>query len=146
MDWVALITTIIGALTGGGLMFFLNPRAAKKKPDLANKSTEANIESTAVSTMKDAIAEIRISNDNLIKLNERYESEMYKLNAELINLQKDFSLATTYICGNCGCSHRLPPSRGCGEQWLQQLKKGEVVPNYDPIRCTVINTCHECEE
>lgn len=116
MDWLALITTIIGAITGGGLMFLLNPKAAKERPSLDNKQIAATTESTAIATMRDAIEEIRKSNDHFQEIDEQKEAEIEKLRDEVINLQKDLSLATTYICGNCGCSCRMPPSRGSGEK------------------------------
>ena len=139
MDWTTIITAILALMFGsGGSVAWINWRASKRRPELENQATEANTESTAVATMRDAIEEIRKSNDHFQEVNSQREGEIEKLREKITELQKDLSLATTYICGNCGCSHRMPPSRGSGELWIQQLKKGEVTPNYDPIRCEVI--------
>ena len=131
MDWGILISAIISILTCGGVVWWVIPKAAKKKPELEN-------ENTAVETMRDAIAEIRKSNDHFQEINAEKEKTIEDLRVQLLECQKDLSLATTYICANCGCSKRLPPSRGSGEKWLQQLKKGEVSPNYDPLKCEYI--------
>lgn len=55
MDWGVLISAIISILTCSGVIWWLNPKAAKKKPELENDATEAATENTAVTTMKEAI-------------------------------------------------------------------------------------------
>lgn len=139
MDWGTLVSAAISILTFGGVFWWINPKAAKKKPELENDATEAAIESTAVVTMKEAIEEIRESNEHFQEMDKQKEEKIQKMQEKIMDLEKDLLLATTYICGNCGCNHRFPPSRGSGEIWLQQLKKGEVSPNYDPIKCEIIN-------
>ena len=54
MDWTTIISMIIGALTGGGLMFLLNPKAAKRKPELENKAVEATTKQTEMQAYADA--------------------------------------------------------------------------------------------
>ena len=71
MDWITIISIIASALSGGILTYFINPRAAWKKPEIDNKAAEAQTESTAITTMKDAISEIRISNDLFQTVNEQ---------------------------------------------------------------------------
>ena len=59
MDWGVLISAIISILTCSGVIWWLNPKAAKKKPELENDATEAATENTAVTTMKEAIEETK---------------------------------------------------------------------------------------
>ena len=139
MDWGVLISAIISILTCSGVIWWLNPKAAKKKPELENDATEAATENTAVITMKEAIEEIRKSNEHFQEINDQRERKIQEMQTKIMDLEKDLLLATTYICGNCGCSYRFPPSRGSGEIWLQQLRKGEVSPSYDPIKCKIVD-------
>lgn len=120
-------------------MQLINWKASKRKANLENDATEAATENTAVTTMKEAIEEIRKSNEHFQEINDQREKKIQEMQTKIMDLEKDLLLATTYICGNCGCSYRFPPSRGSGEIWLKQLRKGEVSPNYDPIKCKIVD-------
>ncbi len=135
MDWITLISIIASALSGGLLTYFINPRAAWKKPELDNDATKAQTESTAISTMKDAITEIRVSNDHFQTVNEQREATIEKLRNQLTECQSDLSISNSYICARLGCSNRLP-CRGAGNQWIEKLKVGEVSPDFTPMKCT----------
>lgn len=134
MDWITIISIIASALSGGLLTYFINPRAAWKKPELDNDATKAQTESTAITTMKDAITEIRVSNDHFQTVNEQREATIEKLRKELTECQSDLSISNSYICARLGCGNRLP-CRGAGNQWIEKLKSGEVSPDFTPMRC-----------
>ena len=76
MDWGVLISAIISILTCSGVIWWLNPKAAKKKPELENDATEAATENTAVTTMKEAIEEIRKSNEHFQEINDQREKKI----------------------------------------------------------------------
>ena len=60
MPWEIIITAIISVLTTGGIAaFFINPRAAKKKPEIENKNANAEADKTIVETAKELISELK---------------------------------------------------------------------------------------
>ena len=137
MDWITIISIIASALSGGLLTYFINPRAAWKKPEIDNKAAEAQTESTAVLSLKDAIEEIRKSNDHFQEVNEQREGTIEKLRSQLTECEKNLSISNSWICKMGSCTHRCPV-RGGGDKWIQDLKNGEEVPDYTPIRCSPI--------
>lgn len=144
MDWITIISIIASALSGGILTYFINPRAAWKKPEIDNKAAEAQTESTAITTMKDAISEIRISNDHFQTVNEQREKTIENLRKQLTDCQSDLSISNSYICARLGCANRLP-CRGAGNQWIAKLKTGDVSPDFTPMRCSPIQTSKDFE-
>lgn len=134
MDWVAILS-IVGSLLGGaGITQFFNWRAQKKKADLENKQIEVNTDSTAVDTLKDAIAEIRTSNDHFQEVNEHAEEKINKLQRELIRNEKDLSIIGTYVCSHLGCGSRCP-LREQAATWIEDVKEGKTIVDYDPMYC-----------
>lgn len=134
MDWITLISIIASVLSGGLLTYFINPKAAWKKPVLENRSQEVQNESTAISTMQDAIDEIRKSNDHFQAVNDTQEATIESLRSELMKTQKDLSICNTYVCSHLGCGHRCPP-RAAAEKWLAELKEGNAAVDYEPLTC-----------
>ena len=54
MDWEIIITAIVSVLTTGGVAaFLLNPKAAKKKPEIENKSANAEADKVILETAKE---------------------------------------------------------------------------------------------
>ena len=137
MDWGILISAVISILTCGGMVWWLNPKAAKKKPELEN-------ENTAVETMRDAIDEIRKSNDHFQLVNEQKDKLIEKLQNELIEKTKDLSICNTYICSHLGCASRKPP-RASADKWLEDLKDEKTNVDYTPIICTTLIKQNENE-
>lgn len=137
MDWITIISLIASALSGGLLTYFINPRAAWKRPEIENKNQEAQTESTAISTMVDAIGEIRKSNDHFQEVNEQREATIEKLRAQLTDCEKDLSISNSWICQMGSCAFRKP-IRGAGDKWIRDLKNGDAGPDYTPIQCSPI--------
>lgn len=137
MDWITIISIIASALSGGILTYFINPRAAWKKPEIDNKAAEAQTESTAITSLKDAIEEIRKSNDHFQEVNEQRERTIEKLRSQLTECEKNLSISNSWICKMGSCAHRRPV-RGGGDKWIQDLKNGEEGPDYTPIQCSPI--------
>lgn len=124
--WEIVISSVISLLTGGGIIQFINWRAAKKKANLDN-------DSLAVETLNNVIDTLQKSNDHFEMVNTQREEKINDLRKSLTEAENDLSLACSYICGNCGCPHRLPPSRGSGRQFIEKLKTGEESPKYEPV-------------
>lgn len=116
--WEIIVTAISSFIVSGGLTTLVCLKWIKKKS--ANEA-----DSVAVETMKDAICEIRQSNDNLIEINRQLTSRVNELNEKIIELEKESSVAGQYICSRIGCSKRLPP-RSEGSNWIRSFIKGEA--------------------
>lgn len=124
--WEIIISSIVSLLAGGGLIQFINWKAAKKKANLDN-------DSIAVENLNKVIETLERSNSHFETVNKQREDTICRLRDELTKCESDFNLASSYICGKCGCNKRLPPSRGNGKQWIEKLKTGEAAPDYEPI-------------
>ena len=89
--WELIVTGISSFIVSGGLTTLVCLKTIKKKS--ANEA-----DSVAVETMKDAICEIRQSNDNLIEINKQLTSKVNELNEKIIELEKDMTLGESLIC------------------------------------------------
>lgn len=126
--WEVIISSAISLIAGGGIMQLINWKANKKKAVLEN-------DSTAVDNLNKVIDTLERSNSHFEEVNKQREDELAQLRREVIECEGDLTLATSYICGKCGCKFRLPPSRGNGRQYIEKLKSGEEIPDYEPVKC-----------
>lgn len=122
MDWVSIITMILGALTGGSFMFLLNPRAAKDKPRLENKQTEATTKQIEMSSYADAFHAMQ----ETIKSQEDRNRELFEMNAkaheEINELKSDLMQCSNALCVNNLCPLR-EPERGFGDEVFSRCKE-----------------------
>lgn len=133
MDFGTIILSIVSALAGSGLMYvFINPRAAKEKPEIENEQAKANTEATMVASLNASLEELRASNTHFMEINSAREEKIQELRKALTECEKDLAISTSWVCkmGSCGLRQ---PCRGAGEKWIQELKIGESVPDYTPI-------------
>lgn len=121
MDWLALITTIIGAITGGGLMFLLNPKAAKKKPELENMASEAGVKQTESNTYNEAMKSMQETILSQEERNRELFEENAKCHKDLLEAQSDLMLCSTAICRWALCPLR-EPTRGLGDELIKECK------------------------
>lgn len=127
---ISTILYIIGSLFSGvGITQFFNWRAAKKKADLENKTIENTNESTAVSTLKDAIEEIRTSNDHFQEVNNQREETIKNMRKELDEYQQDLTICQSLLCKKVCCKKRQPIS-GMGRDFIEKYKSGEADLDY----------------
>ena len=128
MDWGIIITAIISVLTTGGVAaFFINPRAAKKKPEIENKNANAEADKTIIGTARELINELKEerkdADDRYDKLEEKYDAKTKELDEANSNL---------VMCGMLICKHTACPLRdpgyGQGKDWLEKnLNRKESV-------------------
>ena len=123
MDWGIIITAIISVLTTSGIAaFFINPRAAKKKPEIENKNANAEADKTIVETARELIDELkeeRKDTDNRYdKLEEKYKTrELDEANSNLV-------MCSMLICKHTACPLR-DPGYGHGKDWMEKNLSGE---------------------
>lgn len=128
MDWGIIITAIISVLTTGGVAaFFINPRAAKKKPEIENKNANAEADKTIVDTARELINELKEerkdADDRYDKLEERYDAKTKELDETNSNLV----MCSMLICKHTACPLR-DPGYGQGKDWLEKnLNREESV-------------------
>ena len=121
--WEIIVTGIVSLLSGAGITFWINPKAFKKKADLEN-------DATAVETLKDAIAEVRASNDHLQTVIADREDEISKLREENLSKDKDIILCQSMLCKKMCCKNRQPIS-GLVEKFFNDLKSGKEKLDYE---------------
>lgn len=121
--WEIIVTGIVSLLSGAGITFWINPKAFKKKADLEN-------DSTAVETLKDAITELRASNDHFQAVIADREDEINKLREENLSKDKDIILCQSMLCKKMCCKNRQPIS-GLGEKFFNDLKSGKEKLDYE---------------
>ena len=128
MDWGIIITAIISVLTTGGVAaFFINPRAAKKKPEIENKNANAEADKTIIGTARELINELKEerkdADDRYDKLEERYDAKTKELDETNSNLV----MCSMLICKHTACPLR-DPGYGQGKDWLEKnLNREESV-------------------
>ena len=125
MDWGIIITAIISVLTTSGIaVFFINPRAAKKKPEIENKNANAEADKTIVETAKELMNELkeeRKDADNRYdKLEEKYDAKTKELDEANSNLV----MCSMLICKHTACPLR-DPGYGHGKDWMEKNLSGE---------------------
>ena len=125
MDWGIIITAIISVLTTSGIAaFFINPRAAKKKPEIDNKNANAEADKTIVETAKELINELKEERkdvyDRYDKLEEKYDIKTKELDEANSNLV----MCSMLICKHTACPLR-DPGYGQGKDWLEKNLNGE---------------------
>ena len=135
--WEIIISSIVSLLAGGGIMQFINWKAAKKKANLDN-------DSIAVENLNKVIETLERSNSHFETVNKQREDTICKLRDELTECEGDLNVACSYICKKANCSFRVP-NRGFGSRWLQDLKEGKELPDYSPLNKDTI-CCNGKEE
>lgn len=122
MDWVSIISMIIGALTGGSFMFLLNPKAAKRKPEIDNKAIEATTKQTEMQSYADAFRAMQ----ETIKSQESRNRELFEMNAkaheEINGLKSDLMQCSNALCINSLCPLR-EPEKGFGDEVFARCKE-----------------------
>ena len=128
MDWEIIITAIVSVLTTGGVAaFFINPRTAKKKPEIENKNANAEADKTIIGTARELINELKEerkdADDRYDKLEEKYDAKTKELDEANSNLV----MCSMLICKHTACPLR-DPGYGQGKDWLEKnLNRKESV-------------------
>ena len=122
MDWGVLISAIISILTCSGVIWWLNPKAAKKKPELENNATEAQV----LQTQANAYSQMILSMQETIKSQEDRNRELFEMNVnaheEINMLKSDLIQCTSAMCRLSMCPLRVP-ERGLGDELLKECKE-----------------------
>ena len=122
MDWGVLISAIISILTCSGVIWWLNPKAAKKKPELENDATEAQV----LQTKTQAYSQMILSMQETIKSQEDRNRELFEMNVnaheEINMLKSDLIQCTSAMCRLAMCPLRVP-ERGLGDELLKECKE-----------------------
>lgn len=125
MDWGILVSAAISILTCGGAIWWLNPKAAKKKPELENAATEAQI----LQTQAQAYSQTIQSMQETIKSQEDRNRELFEINTraheENNNLRSDLIQCTSAMCRLAMCPIRIP-ERGLGDEILKECKEKKI--------------------
>ena len=125
MDWITIISIIASALSGGVLTYFINPRAAWKKPEIDNKAAEAQTSQAQFQSYNDSMGAMQ----STILSQETRNKELFELNVqahdEINKLKSDLMQCSMALCRNSLCPLR-EPEKGLGDEIFQQCKKDKV--------------------
>lgn len=125
MDWITIISIIASALSGGLLTYFINPRAAWKKPELDNKNQEAQTNQTQLQTYNDSMTAMQ----STILSQENRNKELFELNVQAHNeineLKSDLMQCSMALCRNSLCPIRVP-EKGLGDEVFKQCKENKT--------------------
>ena len=125
MDWITIISIIASALSGGILTYFINPRAAWKKPEIDNKNQETQTNQIQFQSYNDSMGAMQ----STILSQETRNKELFELNVqahdEINKLKSDLMQCSMALCRNSLCPLR-EPKKGLGDEIFQQCKKDKV--------------------
>lgn len=125
MDWITIISIIASALSGGVLTYFINPRAAWKKPEIDNKAAEVQTSQTQFQSYNDSMGAMQ----STILSQETRNKELFELNVqahdEINKLKSDLMQCSMALCRNSLCPLR-EPEKGLGDEIFQQCKKDKI--------------------
>ena len=120
MNWEIIITAIISVLTTGGIAaFFVNPRAAKKKPEIENKNSNAEADKTIVDTAKELLNELKEDRKDADERYDRLEEKYDAKTKELDEANSNLVMCSMLICKHTACPLR-DPGYGQGKDWFEK--------------------------
>ena len=103
-------------------MLILNPKAAKKKPQLENNAIEVSTKQIEMQSYADAFKAMQ----ETIKSQEDRNRELFELNSkmqeEVNELKSDFMQCSNALCVNSLCPLR-EPERGLGDELFKLCKR-----------------------
>jgi predicted nuclease with TOPRIM domain len=109
MDWTTIITSIISALAGGGLISLLTLRETKKSLKIDNKAKEDDRWSKLADELQDENVKL---NDRLEKKDSRVtelEDTVSDLRTKLDSTRTKCAIAEILRCETVSCPSRVPP-------------------------------------
>lgn len=119
------MSAAISILTCSGVIWWLNPKAAKKKPELENDAAEAQI----LQTQTNACSQTIQSMQETIKSQEDRNRELFEMNTraheEINDLKSDLIQCTSAMCRLAMCPLRIP-ERGLGDELLKECKEKKI--------------------
>lgn len=125
MDWITIISLVASALGGGLLAYFINPKAAYKKPDLENEHQKAQTTQTQIQSYTDAMTAMQatiLSQEN--RNRELFEAN-FKAHNEINDLKSDLAQCAMSLCRNSLCALR-EPEKGLGDEVFKKCKEDKV--------------------
>lgn len=125
MDLVTILTLIGTALTSGIAGFFINPRAAWKKPDIDNKSTEATTDQTKTQTATDAMTAMQSTIESQVHQNGELFEKVSALQQENGELKSDLVQCSSALCRVGLCPLR-EPEKGRGDEAFAEAKENKT--------------------
>lgn len=125
MDLVTIITLIGTALTSGIAGFFINPRAAWRKPEIDNKSTEATTDQTKTQTATDAMSAMQETITKQVEANQELFVSNASLQKENGELKSDLIQCSSAICRVGLCPLR-EPEKGRGDEVFAEAKENKT--------------------
>lgn len=126
LDWTTIIVALITLVSGGGFGWMFSLKSSKAK---ANQETE----SAAVTTLKDALSDIRTLNDALLTNDANNREAIQKKDKKILELTSDLVACQMLICKHDACPFRLP-EKGLGAEWYLAAKASGQLSDYTSMQ------------
>lgn len=120
--WEIIISSVASLLAGGGIIQFINWKAAKKKANLDN-------DSIAVENLNKVIETLERSNSHFETVNKQREDTICRLRDKLTECEGDLTYCQSLLCKKMLCKKRLPIA-GLGKSFFEDLKEGKAELDY----------------
>lgn len=134
MDWAQVISALAGALAGGGLVRLATLGSARRKAGAEADSAAVAAMREAYDAMKDALSEIRESNDRFLAAHTRDEAAMAEKDSRALGLAADNAALEMLACRHDACPFR-EPAKGLGAEWWKGRKgSGERLTDTESIQ------------
>lgn len=109
MDWTSIITSLIVALGGGGLMSILTIRETKKKLKVENVEKEGEVYVKLINELQDQIEKQNERLDKKDTIIQEKDDIIADLRAKLDSTSTSLAKATLLKCNKLNCVDRIPP-------------------------------------
>lgn len=132
-DFVTIITGVLGAATGGGLIEFLHWRANKRKANAEASQAEGTADATKMDAMGRFVDQLQEQEDKHLDLIKQKDARIEELTERLKTDSNDKVLAQQSMCLHFGCNLRKP-ERGQGGRWqLEHVQDISLGADYTPV-------------
>lgn len=132
IDWTQVLVGLLGVLGAvdlGRLVFF---RSSKKKADAEAEGAVLQNEKVEIEALKDAIDEVRKSNDRFLEIHEKDTAAIAEKNKRIVELSEDVAALKMMVCKHDACPFR-EPVKGRGGQWWENQKHSDEITDAESI-------------
>lgn len=104
MDWTTIITALLSAISGGGIMGIFYYKETRKKKSLENDAMASDAWQKLFERTDKELDEAR-------EERKRLEEELQQLRAKINSLEAELSEYKANKCEVLGCPNRIPPRK-----------------------------------
>lgn len=124
IEWTTIITGLIAAIAGGGIVELFTIREKKKGHQIENSANIQEIELKLVNELQDQIEGLNSRLEKKDELLQEKDDMISDLRSKLDSVRTKCSLATIMRCESISCKDRVPPiSQALSGSFSDSLQK-----------------------